>query len=118
MHVADATSRTQSNAASGTAQPIRVRISGGVSEGLLVSKVPPDYPPLALHARIQGNVVLKAEINKTGDVESLELISGHPMLAPAAIAAVKQWKYRPYMLNGNAVAVETQVVVSFTLSQQ
>jgi len=62
--------------------------------------------------------VLKAKINQTGDVVSLELVSGHPMLAPAAIEAVKQWKYLPYILNGNAVDVETQVRVNFTLSEQ
>jgi protein TonB len=80
--------------------------------------VPPIYPPLARQARIQGTVVLKAKINQTGDVVSLELVSGHPMLAPAAIEAVKQWKYLPYILNGNAVDVETQVRVNFTLSEQ
>ena len=60
---------------------------------------------------------MKALINKKGEVESLDLISGHPMLAPAALDAVKQWKYRPYMLNGKAVAVETQVKVNFALSE-
>jgi protein TonB len=61
---------------------------------------------------------MKAVINQTGDVESVELLSGHPMLVQAALDAVKQWKYRPYLLNGNAVAVETQVTVNFTLSEQ
>jgi protein TonB len=60
---------------------------------------------------------LNALINQTGDVVSVELISGHPMLAPAAIEAVRQWKYRPYLLNGNAVNVDTQVTVNFTLSE-
>jgi hypothetical protein len=69
-------------------------------------------------ARIQVTVVMKALISKTGEVESLELISGHPMLAPAALEAVKQRKYRPYMLNGNAVLVETQIKVNFALSSQ
>jgi TonB family protein len=108
----------QSDAASGTTEPAqRVSISQGVSAGLLISRVPPIYPPLARNARIQGSVVMKALINQTGDVVSLELISGHPMLAPAALDAVRQWKYRPYMLNGNAVEVETQVIVNFTLSE-
>jgi TonB family protein len=93
----------------------RVRTSQGVAAGLLVTKVQPVYPPLARAAKIQGNVVLKAQINETGDVTSLELVSGHPMLAPAALEAVKQWKYHPYLLNGTAVAVETQVTVNFTL---
>ena len=59
---------------------------------------------------------MKAIINKAGDVESLELISGHPMLVQAAMDAVKQWKYKPYLLNGKAVEVETQVTVNFTFS--
>jgi TonB family protein len=95
----------------------RVRVSQGVIQGLIVTKVPPVYPPDARSARIQGTVVLKALISPTGDVESLSLISGHPMLAPAAIEAVKQWKYRPYLLNGNAVTVDTEITVNFTLSE-
>ena len=93
-------------------------IAKGVAAGLIISKVQPDYPPMARQARIQGAVVMKAVINQTGDVESVELLSGHPMLVQAALDAVKQWKYRPYLLNGNAVAVETQVTVNFTLSEQ
>jgi periplasmic protein TonB len=98
------------------ATPQRVRVSLGVSQGLLVKRVQPNYPPLARQARIQGQVLLQAEISKDGTIENLRLISGHPMLAPAAIEAVKQWRYRPYMLNGEPVAVETQVQVNFTLS--
>ena len=98
------------------ATPQRVRVSLGVSQGLLVKKVQPAYPPLARQARIQGTVLLQAEISKDGTIENLRLISGHPMLAPAAIEAVKQWRYKPYMLNGEPVAVETQVQVNFTLS--
>jgi TonB family protein len=94
----------------------RVRVSDAVESGLLVSKVNPDYPPLARQARIQGVVILKALIGKTGDVENLELVSGHPMLAPAAIRAVKQWKYKPFLMNGEPVAVETKVQVNFVLS--
>src|SRR6201997_4446267 len=82
------------------ATPQRVRVSQGVSQGLLVRKVNPAYPPLARQARIQGQVMLQAVISKDGSIENLRLISGHPMLAPAAIEAVKQWKYKPYMLNG------------------
>ena len=96
--------------------PQRVRVSSGVVSGLLIRKVQPNYPPLAKQARIQGDVILQAEINKEGDVVNLELISGHPMLAPAAIDAVKQWKYRPYSLYGNPVAVQTQIIVNFSLS--
>jgi len=98
------------------ATPQRVRVSQGVSQGLLVRKVQPNYPPLARQARIQGQVVLQAEISKDGSIENLHLISGHPMLAPAAIDAVKQWKYKPYFLNGEPVEVETQITVIFSLS--
>ncbi len=98
------------------ATPQRVRVSSGVSQGLIIKRVQPNYPPLARQARIQGTVVLQAEISKEGAIQNLQLISGHPMLAPAAIEAVKQWRYRPYLLNGEPVAVDTQVVVNFTLS--
>ncbi|HLX83041.1 MAG TPA: energy transducer TonB [Terriglobales bacterium] len=98
------------------ATPQRVRVSSGVSTGLLIKKVQPNYPPLAKQARIQGSVVLQAEISKDGTIQNLQLISGHPMLAPAAIEAVKQWRYKPYLLNGEPVAVDTQVVVNFSLS--
>ena len=98
------------------ATPQRVRVSLGVSQGLLIRKVTPNYPPLARQARIQGQVLLQAEISKEGTIQNLQLISGHPMLAPAAIEAVKQWRYKPYLLNGEPVAVETQVVVNFSLS--
>jgi len=98
------------------ATPQRVRVSSGVSTGLLIRKVPPAYPPLARQARIQGVVVLQAQISKEGNIQNLQLISGHPMLAPAAIEAVKQWKYKPYLLNGEPVEVDTQVQVNFTLA--
>ena len=98
------------------ATPQRVRVSSGVQSGLLVRRVNPTYPPLARQARIQGVVLLQAQISKDGNIENLQLISGHPMLAPAAIEAVKQWKYKPYLLNGEPVEVETQVQVNFTLA--
>lgn len=98
------------------ATPQRVRVSSGVSTGLLLRRVNPSYPPLARQARIQGTVILQAEISKTGDIQNLRLVSGHPMLAPAAIEAVKQWKYKPYLLNGEPVEVETTVQVNFTLA--
>ena len=98
------------------ATPQRVRVSAGVTSGLLVRKVNPVYPPLARQARISGTVVLRAVISKDGSIENLSLVSGHPMLAPAAIDAVKQWKYKPYLLNGEPVEVETQVQVNFTLA--
>jgi protein TonB len=98
------------------AAPQRVRVSQGVSQGLLIKKIQPPYPPLARQARIQGQVVLQAEISKDGSIQNLRLISGHPMLAPSAIEAVKQWRYKPYYLNGEPVEVETQITVIFSLS--
>jgi periplasmic protein TonB len=98
------------------AAPQRVRVSQGVSNGLLIKRVQPNYPPLAKQARIQGQVVLHAEISKEGTIQNLQLISGHAMLAPAAIEAVKQWRYKPYLLNGEPVAVETEVIVNFSLT--
>jgi protein TonB len=71
---------------------------------------------LARQARIQGQVVLQAEISKDGVIQNLRLVSGHPMLAPSAIEAVKQWKYKPYYLNGEPVEVETQITVNFSLA--
>jgi periplasmic protein TonB len=98
------------------ATPQRVRVSQGVVSGLKVRDVKPVYPPLARQARIQGTVVLHAVISKDGSIEGLTLVSGHPMLAPAAIDAVKQWKYKPYLLNGEPVEVDTEVQVNFTLA--
>jgi len=73
----------------------RVRVSQGVTQGLLMKKVQPQYPPLARQARIQGSVLLRALISKTGKIENLEVVSGHPMLTSPAIQAVKQWQYKP-----------------------
>lgn len=107
--------RSEPGATPRVALPTRVRVSSGVSQGLIITKVPPEYPEDARDARIQGTVILHVNIDKEGNVYNVELISGHPLLAPAAIEAVRQWKYRPYLLNGNAVEVETQVQVNFTL---
>lgn len=96
--------------------PQRVRVSQGVSQGLLVHEVRPQYPPLARQARIQGAVVLQAVIGKDGAIQNLHVVSGHPMLTSAAIEAVKQWRYKPYFLNGEPVEVDTQITVNFTLS--
>ena len=96
--------------------PQRVRVSDEVMRGVLVRKVAPVYPPLARQALIQGTVMLKVVIDKSGNVSDMQLVSGHPMLAPAAIEAVKQWKYQPYLLNGEAVEVETNVQVIFRIA--
>lgn len=106
----------QSDTAQPPRLPQRVRVSQGVSRGLLVTKVQPEYPEKARKKRIQGTVVLHVIISKAGDVATVELVSGHPLLAPAAIDAVKQWKFKPYLLNGNPVEVDTQIQVNFSLS--
>jgi periplasmic protein TonB len=97
------------------APPKRIRISQGITHGLLTHRVEPSYPALARQARIQGVVVLTAIIDKNGSIQNLQLVSGHPMLAPAAIEAVKQWLYKPFLLNGQPVEVETTVTVRFQL---
>jgi periplasmic protein TonB len=94
----------------------RVRVSQGVTQGMVLHKVQPVYPPLARTARVQGTVVLAAVIGKDGTIQNLHVISGHPLLTQAALDAVKQWRYRPYILNGEPVEVDTQVTVNFTLS--
>jgi periplasmic protein TonB len=97
--------------------PKRVRISQGVTKGLLLTRIEPSYPPIARAARIEGDVVLAAVISKDGMIKNLTLVSGHPMLVPAAIEAVSQWRYRPYLLNGEPVEVETTITVTFILSR-
>ena len=94
----------------------RVRVSQGVTQGLLTKKVQPEYPSLARQARIQGSVVLRALISKTGQIENLQVVSGHPMLTSSALEAVKQWQYKPYILNGQPVEVETNITVNFSLA--
>jgi protein TonB len=96
--------------------PQRIRISQGVTKGLLIHRVEPSYPTLARAARVQGEVVLSAVIDANGQIQNLQLVSGHPMLVPAALEAVKQWRYKPYLLNGTPVEVETTVTVIFSLS--
>jgi periplasmic protein TonB len=85
-------------------------------QGSLIRSVQPVYPPLARTARIQGSVVLSAIIAKDGSIEGLHALSGHPMLVTAAVDAVRQWRYRPYILNNEAIEVETQITVNFTLA--
>lgn len=96
--------------------PQRVRISQGVTKGLLIHRIEPPYPTLAKAARVQGEVVLSAVIDVNGQITNLQLVSGHPMLVPAAIAAVREWRYKPYLLNGTPVEVETTITVIFSLT--
>jgi protein TonB len=99
------------------AVPSKVRVSLGVAQGLLVHQVKPAYPQLAMRARIQGTVVLQAVIAKDGTVQDLRVVSGHPLLAPAAMDAVKLWRYKPYLLNDQPVEADTQINVNFALAR-
>jgi beta-glucosidase len=103
----------------GSAPAQRIRVSQGVAQGLLVTKVEPVYPAQAKAAKVQGSVVLGVIIGKDGSVQYLKVInSASDLLNQAAIDAVKQWKYRPYLLNGDAIEVDTQVTLNFTLAGQ
>ncbi len=97
--------------------PKRSRVGGNAAKARLTHQVRPQYPPLARQARIQGTVKLSAVISKDGTIQKLEVLSGHPLLVPAALAAVKQWRYRPTLLSGDAVEVLTNIDVNFTLSE-
>jgi protein TonB len=97
--------------------PKRIRVGGQVQQARLISQPKPLYPPLAKQARIQGTVRLEAIISKTGTIEELKVISGHPLLVQAALEAVKQWRYQPTFLNNEPVEVATTIDVNFTLSQ-
>jgi len=97
------------------AAPKKIAVSAGVMQGSKLSGTTPQYPPIAKAARIQGTVVLQATISKSGTIENLHVVSGPPMLQQAAMDAVKTWRYKPYLLNGEPVEVETQVNVIFTL---
>lgn len=94
----------------------RVFRSSDLLAGSLIRRVQPAYPALARSARIQGTVVLSAVISKAGTMENLRVVSGHPVLVTAAMEAVSQWRYRPYILNHEPIEVETQIIVSFSLS--
>ena len=97
--------------------PQRIRVGGNVQAANLIRKITPQYPPLAKQARVQGTVKFQAIIGKDGTIQNLQLINGHPLLVPAATEAVKQWLYKPTLLNGEPVEVVTQIDVNFTLSQ-
>ena len=97
------------------APPKKLSISSRVMAGYLLEKTAPEYPPIAKAARIQGTVVLQATISKTGSIENLRVVSGPPMLQQAALDAVRSWRYKPYLLNGDPVEVETTVNVVFNL---
>jgi protein TonB len=97
--------------------PRRIQVGGNVQSARLIRQPRPVYPALAKQARISGVVRLSAVISKDGTIQELQAINGHPLLIPAALEAVKQWVYRPTLLNGEPVEVQTQIDVNFILSQ-
>ncbi len=97
--------------------PQRIRVGGNVQKAMQLFTPSPVYPPLAKQARIQGVVKLNAVISKEGNIEQLTVVSGHPLLIPSALDAVKKWRYKPTLLNGEPVEVITQIDVNFTLTQ-
>jgi protein TonB len=97
--------------------PQRIRVGGNVQAANLINQVRPLYPPLAKQARISGTVELSAVIGKDGHVQDLRVVKGHPLLVQAALDAVKNWIYKPTLLNGEPVEVSTTIDVNFTLAQ-
>ena len=95
--------------------PQTLKVSQGVTQGLLLKRVQPVYPQQALQMHIQGAVQLQATINQEGKITSVKILGGDPMLARAAVDAVNQWRYKPYYLNGDPVEIQTQIVVNFKL---
>ncbi len=93
--------------------PGKIRIPRAVGEEHLIHRVDPPYPQMAKIAHIQGNVVLQCMIDQQGNIAAVKAISGHPILIQAALDAVKQWKYKPFLINGQAVSIETTVTVTF-----
>ncbi len=92
-----------------------LKVSQGISQGLLVKKVAPVYPPQAVQMHVQGSVQMLASISKDGNISDVKLISGDALLARAAMDAVKQWKYKPYYLDGQPMEIQTQITVNFSL---
>jgi len=94
-----------------------VRVGGNVQAARIINRIQPVYPPLARQTRISGTVRLHAIIGKDGTIQQLEVLSGHPLLQQAALDAVRQWRYQPTLLNGDAVEVDTTIDVIFSLNQ-
>ncbi len=95
--------------------PPASRVSAGVAQGLLIRKIDPIYPQIAKTSRVSGTIAMSAVITKSGTLSNVQVISGPNMLRAAAVEAVKQWRYRPYLLNNQPVEVETTVSVVFNL---
>jgi protein TonB len=85
-----------------------------VAQANLITQVKPQYPALAKAARVQDYVMLQATLSKQGTIEDLKVLHGHPLLNEAAIEAVKQWRYKPQTLNGQAIEVITTITVNFS----
>jgi periplasmic protein TonB len=100
---------------SDTAPRRAVRVDDKITQGLLIYKVTPSYPKAARKARIEGTVVLCADISKEGEIKNLRAAAGPPELIPSSIKAVNRWRYKPYLLNGEAVEVETEIKVNYAL---
>jgi periplasmic protein TonB len=92
-----------------------LKVSQGVTQGLLTKRVQPVYPPQAMQMHIQGAVQMLATISKEGKITSVKVLNGDPILSRAATDAVSQWRYKPYFLNGQPVEIQTQIVVNFKL---
>ena len=101
-----------------TLTPQKLRVSSGVAQAQITHQVTPQYPPEAMQTRVHGTVVLQAVIGKDGNVKNLKVVSGPSMLIKSATEAVKQWRYRPFTLNGEPVEADTQINVNFNLGEQ
>jgi TonB family protein len=117
MRAAADAKKAQALASTNPGEPAALRVGGDVQQNNLISQPKPLYPALAKAARVQGTVRFEATIDKEGRIANLQLLSGPPLLVQAALEAVRQWTYRPTLLNGQPVTVVTTVDVNFTLSQ-
>jgi protein TonB len=97
-------------------RPAGIRVRENVIRGLREKRVDPAYPQAALKASVHGLVELQVKISQTGEVQNVQLVSGDPVLASSAIEAVKQWHYKPYLLNGAAMTVFTKVTLNYERS--
>jgi protein TonB len=99
----------------GFAQEAPKKATRTEGEGAVVSKVPPDYPPIARQLKLQGTVELEAVVTGDGEVEKVNIVSGNPVLTRPAVDAVKKWKFRPFTVNGKGVTTQVPVSISFKL---
>jgi protein TonB len=95
-----------------------IRVSEGVSQARIKTKVAPTYPDEALKKRIQGKVIFVVRVDKQGNVSAIRVVAGRPELVDSAMDAVRQWKYEPIALNGEIIEMETQVTVEFKLKKK